>query len=48
MEIAIDQDHHPEIHSHYNYVKVRITDYDKGAVSEKCHRFIIGVNKIKF
>ena len=48
MEIAIDQDHHPEIHSHYNYVKVRITDYDKGAVSEKCHRFIIGVKKIKF
>lgn len=48
MEIAIDQDHHPEIHNHYNYVKVRITDYDKGAVSEKCHRFIIGVNKIKF
>ena len=29
MEIAIDQDHHPEIHNHYNYVKVRITDYDK-------------------
>lgn len=48
MEIAIDPDHHPEIYIHYNYVKVRITDYDKGAVSEKFYRFIIGVNKFKF
>ena len=47
MQIAIDQAHHPEINVHYNFVKVRITDYEKGAVSEKCQRFIGAVNKIK-
>jgi len=46
MQIAIDQDHHPEINVHYNFIKVRITDYEKGAISEKCHRFIGAVNKI--
>ena len=47
MQIAIDQDHHPEINVHYNFVKVRITDYEKGAVSQKCRRFVSAVNKIK-
>lgn len=47
MQLAIDQDHHPEIHVYYNYVKVRITDYEQGTVSEKCHRFIKEVDKIK-
>jgi 4a-hydroxytetrahydrobiopterin dehydratase len=47
MQIAIDQDHHPEINVHYNFVKVRITDFEKGAVSEKCRRFVSAVNKIK-
>lgn len=46
MQIAINQDHHPEINIHYNLVKVRITDYEKGAASEKCHRFISAVNEI--
>ena len=47
MQIAIDQDHHPEINVHYNFVKVRITDYEKGAVSQKCHRFVNAVNQLK-
>jgi 4a-hydroxytetrahydrobiopterin dehydratase len=47
MQIAIELDHHPEIHIHYNFVKVYITDYEKGAVSKKCHWFISAVNKIK-
>ena len=46
MQIAIEQDHHPEIHVHYNFVKVHITDYEHGTVSEKCHRFITAVNQI--
>ena len=46
MQVAIDQDHHPEIHVHYNFVRVRITDYEYGTVSEKCHRFITAVNQI--
>ena len=46
MQIAINQDHHPEMNVHYNFVKLRITDYEKGAVSEKCHRFVNAVNKI--
>ena len=45
-QIAINQDHHPEMNVHYNFVKLRITDYEKGAVSDKCHRFINEVNKI--
>ncbi len=48
MQIAMDQDHHPEINIHYNFVKVKITDYEKGAVSEICHRFMSEVNRIKF
>ena len=46
MQIAINQDHHPEMNVYYNFVKLRITDYEKGAVSDKCHRFINEVNKI--
>jgi uncharacterized protein (DUF2237 family)/pterin-4a-carbinolamine dehydratase len=46
MQIAIHQDHHPEIHVHYNFVKLRITDYEQGTVSEKCHRFVSAVNEI--
>jgi 4a-hydroxytetrahydrobiopterin dehydratase len=47
MQIAIEQDHHPEMHVHYNFVKLRITDYEKGAVSQKCHRFISAVNIVQ-
>jgi 4a-hydroxytetrahydrobiopterin dehydratase len=46
MQIAIDQDHHPEIHVHYNFVKVRITDYEQGSVSAKCQRFVTAVNQV--
>ena len=46
MQIAIIQDHHPEINIHYGFVKVLITDHEKGTVSEKCHRFINEVDKI--
>ena len=28
------------------FIKLRITDYEKGAVSDKCHRFVNAVNKI--
>jgi uncharacterized protein len=48
MQIAIDQDHHPELNVHYNFVKVRITDFEKGGVSHKCHRLITAINKIEF
>ena len=46
MQIAIEQDHHPEIHVHYNFVKVRITDYEHGSVSAKCQRFVTAVNQV--
>ncbi len=48
MQIAIDLDHHPEIHVHYNFVKVHITDYEQGTVSEKCQGFVSAVNQIYF
>lgn len=46
MQVAISQDHHPEISIHFSFVKVRITDYEKGAISEKCYRFTSAVDKI--
>jgi pterin-4a-carbinolamine dehydratase len=46
MQVAILQNHHPEINIHYSFVKVSITDYENGAVSEKCHGFTIAVDQI--
>ena len=46
MQIANNQNHHPEISVHYNFVKVLITDYEKGGISEKCHRFVSEVDSI--
>jgi 4a-hydroxytetrahydrobiopterin dehydratase len=46
MQIANNQNHHPEISVHYNFVKILITDYEKGGVSEKCHRFVSEVDRI--
>jgi 4a-hydroxytetrahydrobiopterin dehydratase len=46
MQIANNQNHHPEISVHFNFVTVLITDYEKGGVSEKCHRFISEVDRI--
>ncbi len=46
IKIAFDQDHHPEIHVHYNFVKVRITDYEHGSVSAKCQGFVTAVNQV--
>jgi uncharacterized protein (DUF2237 family) len=48
MQIAIEQDHHPELNVYYNFVKVRITDFETGGVSHKCHLFITAVDKIEF
>ena len=46
MQVAISQNHHPEINIHYGFVKVSITDYENGAVSAKCHSFTIAVDQI--
>ena len=47
MKIADKQNHHPDMMVHYNNVKLSITDHDKGKVSDKCHKFVDAVNKIK-
>jgi 4a-hydroxytetrahydrobiopterin dehydratase len=47
MEIANKQNHHPDMTVHYDNVKLSITDHDKGKVSDKCHKFVNEVNKIK-
>ena len=47
MKIANKQNHHPDITVHYDNVKLSITDHDKGKVSDKCHKFVNTVNKIK-
>lgn len=47
MKIADKQNHHPDMTVHYDSVKLSITDHDKGKVSDKCHKFVNEVNKIK-
>lgn len=46
-KIAEKQNHHPDITFGYNSVKVSITDHEKGGVSEKCHKFMKEVDKLK-
>jgi 4a-hydroxytetrahydrobiopterin dehydratase len=47
MKIADKQNHHPDMTVHYDNVKLSITDHNKGKVSDKCHKFVNAVNKIK-
>jgi 4a-hydroxytetrahydrobiopterin dehydratase len=46
-KIAEKQNHHPDITFGYNSVKVSITDHEKGGVSDKCHKFMKEVDKLK-
>jgi len=46
-KIAEKQNHHPDIEIKYNKVKISITDHEKGGVSEKCHRLVKDIDKIK-
>jgi 4a-hydroxytetrahydrobiopterin dehydratase len=46
-KIAEKQNHHPDIKINYNKVKISITDHEKGGVSEKCHRLVKDIDKIK-
>lgn len=46
-KIAEKQNHHPDITFGYNSVKVSITDHEKGEVSDKCHKFMKEVDKLK-
>ena len=46
-KISEKQNHHPDIEIKYNKVKISITDHEKGGVSEKCHRLVKDIDKIK-
>ena len=46
-KIAEKQNHHPDIKFGYNTAKVSITDHEKGGVSDKCHKFMKEVDKLK-
>ena len=46
-KIAEKQNHHPDITFGYNTAKVSITDHEKGGVSDKCHKFMKEVDKLK-
>jgi len=46
-KIAEKQNHHPDIKINYNKVNLSITDHDKGRVSDKCHKFVDAVDKLK-
>jgi 4a-hydroxytetrahydrobiopterin dehydratase len=47
MKIADKQNHHPDMTVCYDNVKLSITDHDKGKVSDKCHKFIDELDKVK-
>jgi 4a-hydroxytetrahydrobiopterin dehydratase len=47
MKIADKQNHHPDMEVYYDKVKLSITDHEEGKVSQKCHKFVDEVNKIK-
>jgi 4a-hydroxytetrahydrobiopterin dehydratase len=47
MKIADKQNHHPDMTVHYDNVKLSITDHEKGKISDKCHKFVNEVDKIK-
>jgi 4a-hydroxytetrahydrobiopterin dehydratase len=47
MKIADKQNHHPDMTVRYDNVKLSITDHDKGKVSDKCHKFIDELDKVK-
>jgi len=46
-KIAEQQNHHPDIDIKYNKVKISITDHEKGGVSEKCHKLVKAIDKLK-
>lgn len=47
IAIANKFDHKPEMTIRRDSVKLSITDYEKGAVSDKCHNFALAVDKIR-
>jgi pterin-4a-carbinolamine dehydratase len=47
MKIADKQNHHPDMTVHYDNVKLSITDHEKGKITDKCHKFVNEVDKIK-
>jgi 4a-hydroxytetrahydrobiopterin dehydratase len=47
MEMAEEQNHHPDISVSYSKVIIIITDHEKGDVSEKCHRLKDTIDNLK-
>jgi 4a-hydroxytetrahydrobiopterin dehydratase len=47
MEMAEEQNHHPDISVYYTKVSITITDHEKGDVSEKCHRLKDSIDNLK-
>jgi 4a-hydroxytetrahydrobiopterin dehydratase len=45
-EVAEEQNHHPEMMVKWGEVIVTIHDHEAGGVSDKCYKFIKGVNRI--
>lgn len=45
-KVAEEQNHHPEMMVKYGEVVVSISDHEAGGISDKCYKFIKGVDKI--
>lgn len=46
-KIAEKQNHHPEMIVKYNEVVVNMFDHEAGKISDKCHKFVNAVDKLK-
>jgi pterin-4a-carbinolamine dehydratase len=46
-KIAEKQNHHPDMIVKYGEVIVTMFDHEEGKISDKCHKFVDAVNKIK-
>lgn len=47
MKIAEEQNHHPKLIVNYDNVEVFMFDHEANKISDKCHKFVKAVNKLK-
>lgn len=46
-KIAEKQNHHPEMIVKYNEVVLTMFDHEQNKISDKCHKFVDAVDKLK-
>lgn len=47
LELAEEQNHHPEIHTSYTHIRIRLTTHDAGGITEKDITMAEAINTLK-